>query len=356
MAARRYRIALYPGDGIGTDVTAEAARVLAGVSRRHGFFVDTTAVPWGCLWAREHGGHPVPADFLEHLRPFDAIFLGALGMPAMLPDHVTLAPLIRMRQEFRQYVCLRPAVLMPGTESPLADRKPGDVDMVIVRENSEGEYTGAGGCTHAGSPEEISVQVAVHTRRGVERILRYGFELARRRRQCLTMATKSNALNHSMVMWDRILDAVRGDYPDVQAGKVHIDALAMLFVRTPEAFDVVVASNLFGDILSDLAGALVGSLGLAPSANINPDRDCPSLFEPVHGSAPDIAGQGVANPIAAIRSAAMMLDFLGETDAAREIERAVADNLRHGSVRTPDLAGTATTVQVGNDILQRLSD
>lgn len=352
---RQYRVAVYPGDGIGIDVTAEALKAVRAAETRCGFRIETTAVPWGCAWAAQHGGHVAPADFLDTLRPFDAVFLGALGMPNAVPDHISLVPLIRMRQAFDQYVCLRPAKLIEGAVTPLAGKGPGDIDLVVVRENSEGEYTATGGSFRINTPDEVSVQTAVHTRKGVERILRYGFDLARQRRCHLTMATKSNALNYSMVMWDRILASVAGDYPDVVSEKVHIDALAMLFVRAPERFDVVVASNLFGDILSDLAGALVGSLGLAPSANLNPERIYPSLFEPVHGSAPDIAGKGIANPMAAIRSAGLMLDFLGEVEAATLVEAAVAAAVRDGRVLTPDLGGRATTAAVGDDVAARIA-
>jgi tartrate dehydrogenase/decarboxylase / D-malate dehydrogenase len=351
---RTYKIALYPGDGIGVDVSKEAVKALRAVEKRAEFSVEITEFDWGHrYWKRTR--RTVPEDFLDVLKGYDAVFLGAVGDPANLPDHVTLAPLIQMRQQFDQYACVRPARLLPGVTSPIAGAAPGDIDMVVVRENSEGEYVDAGGGLKSASCDEIAVQTAVHSRKGVERILRYGFDLARRRGKKLTMATKSNAMKHSMVMWDRILDELVPEYPDVSANKFHIDALTMHFVRCPERFDVVVASNLFGDILSDLGGAITGSLGLAPSANINPERTTPSLFEPVHGSAPDIAGKGIANPIAAIRSAAMMLDFLGEKDAAEMIERAVYSCLQDGKVRTPDLGGKSTTVEVGDDIAHRIA-
>lgn len=347
-------IALYPGDGIGIEVVAEAVKVLRVVEQRYSFELQMTEFPWGHRYWRETG-NVVPDDFLEILKPFDAIFLGAIGDPQHLPDHVTLAPLIKIRQTFDQFVCLRPARLLPGVSTPLANKHPGDIDMMVVRENSEGEYVDVGGMFKPLQDDEVSLQTAVHTRKGVERILRYSFELAQSRRKHLTMATKSNAFKYGMVMWDRVLTLVAADYPDVRFDKCHIDALSMNFVRQPEFYDVVVGSNLFGDILSDLGGAIVGSLGLAPSANIRPDRRYPSLFEPVHGSAPDIAGKGIANPIAAIRSAAMMLDFLGEATAAADIETAVNANLAAGKVRTPDLGGTSTTVEVGNDIASRVA-
>jgi tartrate dehydrogenase/decarboxylase / D-malate dehydrogenase len=259
-----------------------------------------------------------------------------------------------MRQAFEQYVGLRPAKLFPGVETPLANKRPGDIDLFLVRENSEGEYIKTGGKFKTGTADEISVQTAIHTRKGVTRILRYAFESARKRSGRLAMATKSNVLTYGMVMWDDIFECMCSEYPDVKAEKFHVDALVMHFVRTPERFDVVVASNLFGDILSDLAGALVGSLGLAASGCINPEHDYPSLFEPVHGSAPDIAGQGIANPLAAIRSAAMMLDFLGESAAAAKIERSIVDNLAEGGIKTPDLGGAFSTAQVGDDIVNRV--
>jgi tartrate dehydrogenase/decarboxylase/D-malate dehydrogenase len=350
---KTYKIALYPGDGIGIDVVAEAVKVLRSVEKRFGFCMEMTEFDWGHrYWQRT--GQVAPDDFLDTLRPFDAIFLGAIGDPAHLPDHITLVPLIKIRQSFDQYVCLRPAQLLPGVRTPLADRAPEDIDMLVVRENSEGEYVDAGGSYHAGHADEVSLQTAVHTRKGVERILRFSFELARKRRKHLTMATKSNAMKYGMVMWDSVLASVSRDYPDVQSDKCHIDALCMNFVLRPQRYDVVVGSNLFCDILSDLGGAIAGSLGLTPSANINPQRTYPSLFEPVHGSAPDIAGKNIANPVAAIRSAAMMLDFLGESAAAQCIETAVRDNLAAGTVRTPDLGGTNATVQVGDDIAARV--
>ena len=351
---KEYKIALYPGDGIGLDVVAEAVKVLRSVEACAGLRLHMTEFNWGHRYWRETG-QVAPDDYLETLKGFDAIFLGAVGDPRNLPDHITLVPLIKLRQSFDQYVCLRPAQLLPGVATPLANKQPKDIDILVVRENSEGEYVDIGGHLKTGQADEVSIQTAIHTRKGVERILRYSFEQARRRRKHLTMATKSNAFKYGMVMWDRVLAEVAPDYPDVRADKCHIDALSMNFVRCPELYDVVVGSNLFGDILSDLGGAIAGSLGLAPSANINPERTYPSLFEPVHGSAPDIAGKGIANPIAAIRSAAMMLDFLGEPQAVQCIEGAVAGNLADGKVRTPDLGGHNTTREVGDDIVARIA-
>ena len=345
-----HRIALYPGDGIGREVLVEAVRVLDKVASTDGFTLDMMEFPWGAHYYLEHG-IAAPEDYLERLREFDAIFLGAVGDPARIPDHITLEPLVRIRQNFDQYACVRPCRSFPGVPSLLAAKNP--IDMVVVRENSEGEYVVCGGRFKTHQPQESAIQTSVHTRQGIERILRYGFELARKRRQRLTMATKSNALRYGMVLWDEILEEVRGDYAEIECDRQHADALAMNFVRWPERFDVVVASNLFGDILSDLAGAITGGLGLAPSANIHPERGFPSMFEPVHGSAPDIVGQGIANPIAAILSAALMLDFLGQEASAERIRKAVESTLSCGS-RTPDLGGELGTRAMTDTILARL--
>ncbi|HAH86617.1 MAG TPA: 3-isopropylmalate dehydrogenase [Armatimonadetes bacterium] len=350
----KYTVAVYPGDGIGIEVTREAVKLLCAIERLYGKeMFNLTECDWGTVYW-ERTGSVVPNDYLNTLRQFDAVYLGALGNPAKIPDHISLKPLIEIRQSFDQYVCLRPATLLPGLSTPLAGKKPLDIDMMVVRENSEGEYAGVGGVLKCDTPDEIATEVSIHTRKGIERILRYGFELAAKRKKRLAMATKSNVIKFGMVLWDRVLSSVAPDYPDVQAEKCHIDALAMNFVRFPERYDVVVASNLFGDILSDIAGTVSGGLGLAPSANINPERKHPSLFEPVHGSAPDIAGRGVANPVAAIRSAAMMLDFLGEPQAAELVNSAVAACLEDGLVKTPDLGGTSTTQEMGDDIARRL--
>lgn len=347
------RIALYPGDGIGVDVTDAAVAVLrAAETSIGGFALEFERFDWGVDYHAEHG-KVAPEDLLEILRPFDAIFLGAVGFPEKLPDHETLVPLIKIRQGFDQYACVRPARTFPGVQSLLAGGK--DIDMVVVRENSEGEYVNNGGRFRVGRPEESAVQTALHTRAGVERILRHGFELARTRRNRLTMITKSNAQKFSFVMWDEILEEMRRDYPDVETDKQHVDAAAMNFVRRPEHFDVVVASNLFGDILSDLSGAITGSLGLNPSANLNPERDFPSLFEPVHGSAPDIAGKGIANPVAAVLSGAMMLEWLGEKDAAKAIRNSVEECLAVGE-STSDVGGALDTGEATAAIVRRLID
>jgi len=346
-----YRIALYPGDGIGVDVTDQAVRILETVaSQSDDLSLEFVRFDWGCDYYDKHGVI-APDDYLEQVRSFDAIFLGAVGFPTRLADHITLEPLIGMRQGFDLYACVRPAKLRPGVRSLLADPSP--IDMVVVRENSEGEYFPCGGRFRPGVQEELAVQTAVHTRRGVERILRFGFELARTRRKKLTMITKSNAMKFSMVMWDQILEQISPQYADVEIDRQHIDAACMNFVRRPASFDVVVASNLFGDILTDLSGAIVGSLGLNPSANLNPSREYPSLFEPVHGSAPDIVGKGIANPTGAILSAAMMLDWLGSSGQADVINAAVDRALADGAA-TPDIGGELTTTQMTDQVIERL--
>ena len=347
---KTYKIALYPGDGIGPEVVDQAVRVLDAVQARHQFRLDYVRLPWGFDYWREHG-RVVPENFLEVLRPFDAILLGAVGWPAKLPDHVTLAPLVKIRQTFEQYACIRPAKLLPGVKSVLVGKGTAEIDFVVLRENSEGEYVDSGSRYRQGQEDEIALQTAIHTRRGVERILRFGFEMARKRRKKLTMITKSNAQRFAYTLWDDLLELVRTDYPDVTADKLHCDAAAMDFVRRPERFDVVVASNLFGDLLTDLGGVIGGGLGLAPSTNTNPERKYPSMFEPVHGSAPDIAGQGIANPVAQVLSAAMMLEWLGEAAGAATIRRAVEQTLAAGK-HTPDLGGTLTTTQMGDALAQ----
>ncbi|HEV3025238.1 MAG TPA: isocitrate/isopropylmalate family dehydrogenase [Pirellulales bacterium] len=346
-----FRIAVYPGDGIGPEVIAEAVRVLEAVeSTQDAFHLELTELPWGCAFYHRTG-NVAPDDFLQVLRPFDAILLGAVGWPAELPDHVTLDPLVRIRQAFDQYACVRPARLLPGVPCVLANKGPRDVDLVVIRENSEGEYVNIGGRFHVGHPDESAVQTAVHTRRGVERILRFGFRMALERRRRLTMITKSNAQRFAYLLWDELLEGLRREYPSVEVDKQHADAAVMNFVRCPERFDVVVASNLFGDILTDLGGLISGGLGLAPSSNLCPERTAPSMFEPVHGSAPDIAGKGTANPIAAVLSAAMMLDWLGQPRAAGEIRVAVERVLSAGHT-TPDLGGRLSTSQLGDRLVE----
>jgi tartrate dehydrogenase/decarboxylase/D-malate dehydrogenase len=344
-----FRIAVYPGDGIGPEVIDETLRVLDAVAAAEGSFrLEYTRLPWGADYYHAHG-QLVPDDFLDVLRPFDAILLGAVGWPATIPDHLTLAPLVRIRQAFDQYACVRPARLYPGLRSYLADKGSEHIDMVVIRENSEGEYIDNGGRFRRGTPDEFAVQTALHTRKGIERILRYGFELARKRRRKLTMATKSNAQRYAYVLWDEVLEELAPQFADVESERQHCDAALMNMVRWPERFDVIVASNLFGDLLTDLGGLLGGGLGLAPSCNVNPERTYPSMFEPVHGSAPDIAGKGIANPIAAILSAAMMLDHLELPAAAARVRQAVERTLAAGH-KTPDLGGSLRTCEMGERI------
>jgi len=349
---KTHRIALYPGDGIGPEVTDGAVAVLSAAEKRAGSFrLDFGRFDWGMPHFDRHG-RVAPEDFLTTLGEFDAIFLGAVGWPARLPDHVTLAPLIRLRQAFDLYACVRPARTFAGVPGPLRRGEP--IDLVVVRENSEGEYVDNGGVLAVGTPGEVALQTAVHTRRGVERILRFAFELARTRRRRLAMITKSNAQRYAYVLWDRVLGEMAPQFADVAIEKLHIDAATLELVRRPQTFDVIVGSNLFGDILSDLTGGITGSLGLNPSANLNPERRFPSLFEPVHGSAPDIAGRGIANPTGAILSAAMMLEWLGEADAAVAVRLAVERALAEGHV-TPDAGGTLTTAGVTAAIVKHLA-
>jgi tartrate dehydrogenase/decarboxylase/D-malate dehydrogenase len=348
---RHHRIALLPGDGIGRDVIAEGVATLRRLAELRGDFrLDTREFPWGCGYFLEHG-RMMPADALRTLEEFDAIYLGAVGFPGV-PDHESLwGMLLPIRQGFDLYVNLRPIRLLPGIEGPLRGRGPADIDFVCVRENTEGEYAGIGGRVHRGTAEEVALQTSVFTRRAVERIIRYAFELARREgRRRVTSATKSNAQQYGPVLWDEVHAAVAAEYPEIATEKWHIDALAARFVTHPQTFDVVVASNLFGDILTDLGGALQGSLGIPPSANLHPDpatRRGPAMFEPVHGSAPDIAGRGIANPIGALWSGQLMLDYLGEGDAAAALLRAIEATVAAGRPRTPDLGGEATTGEVG---------
>ncbi|MFK0177029.1 tartrate dehydrogenase [Streptomyces xanthochromogenes] len=345
-----HHIALIPGDGIGAEVLPPAQQVLDAVGARHGFGFSYTSYDWSCeRYVRE--GAMMPEDGLDHLRTKDAILLGAVGHPGV-PDHVSLwGLLIPIRRSFRQYVNLRPIRVFEGVDSPLRAAAPGEVDFVVVRENVEGEYSEIGGRLNRGLPEEMAVQEAVFTRSGVTRVLDYAFELAARRDGRLTSATKSNGIVHTMPFWDELVAERGADHPQVTWDQEHIDALAAKFVLEPARFDVVVASNLFGDILSDLAAAVAGSIGIAPAANLNPERTFPSMFEPVHGSAPDIAGRGIANPIGAIWSAALLLDHLGRVEAARDVIDAIAAVLAKTDLRTPDLGGNATTTEFTEGLL-----
>jgi tartrate dehydrogenase/decarboxylase / D-malate dehydrogenase len=342
---RRHRIAVIPGDGVGREVTPAALEVLEAAGRAQEFALDVTEQPWGCDHFVETG-RMMPTDGIERLRSSDAIVLGAVGRPDV-PDHISLwGLLIPIRRGFNQYVNLRPVKLWPGIPSPLRDVGPDDVDMVIVRENVEGEYSEVGGRLHHGTADELAVQEAIFTRRGTDRVIAYACELAATRSGRICSATKSNGIIHTMPFWDERFAHATANHPELRAEQVLIDALAAAVVLHPARFDVIVASNLFGDILSDLAAAVAGSIGIAPSGNLNPEREHPSMFEPVHGSAPDIAGQGIADPIGAIWSGAMMLEHLGETDAALAVMTALTDLLASDGPRTPDLGGTATTAEV----------
>ncbi|HZK67520.1 MAG TPA: tartrate dehydrogenase, partial [Chloroflexota bacterium] len=321
---REYSIACIPGDGIGHEVIAAGRKVLdAAQETDGGFRLEYAEFPWSCEYYTRHG-EMMPKDGLKQLEDHQAVYLGAVGFPSV-PDHISLwGLLLPIRQGFQQYVNYRPVQLLPGVPCPLRDKGPEDVDFVCLRENTEGEYAGVGGRVHRGSEDEVAIQTGVFTRKGVERVVRYGFEIAMGRpRKELVSATKSNACQYSMVFWDEVVRDVAREYPEVKVSQMHVDALAAQFVLRPETLSVVVASNLFGDILTDLGGALQGSLGIPASANLNPERRYPSMFEPVHGSAPDIAGQGIANPIAAIWAGASMLEFLGEKEAAGRVMDAV---------------------------------
>jgi tartrate dehydrogenase/decarboxylase/D-malate dehydrogenase len=349
---KTFSIAVIAGDGIGKEVIPQGIRVLEAAAARFEVSLRWRHFDWSCeTYSRT--GRMMPDDGIEQLRGHDAIYLGAVGFPGV-PDHVSLwGLLLPIRRQFEQYVNLRPCRLLPGVQSPLSN--PGPIDIAIVRENTEGEYSTLGGRMFEGTPEELVLQESVFSKRGTDRVLRYAFELARlgtRRR--VTSATKSNGLLHSMPFWDERFAAIAAEYPDVATDQFHIDILTAHFVRQPSRFDVVVASNLFGDILSDLGAAVTGSIGLAASGNINPERKHPSMFEPVHGSAPDIAGRNIANPLAAILSGAMMLDHLGCADAALAVETAVSRVLAAGEVRTPDLGGSASCSDVGDAVLRNL--
>ena len=351
---RTFHIAVIPGDGIGKEVVPEGMRVLDAAAKHFGFHFSWQCLDWSCETYIKTG-RMMPPDGIEQLRSFDAIFLGAVGHPDV-PDHVSLwGLLIPIRRSFRQYVNLRPVRLFEGIESPLKNWKPGQIEFCIVRENNEGEYSNIGGRLYEGTDEEMAVQQTVFTRRGVNRVLRYAFELALKRNKHLTSATKSNGIIHTMPFWDECFRVMAAEYPAVRTDQFHIDILTAHFVRHPDWFDVVVGSNLFGDILSDLGPAVVGSIGIAPSANLNPEKEFPSMFEPVHGSAPDIAGKGIANPVGQIWSGAMMLRHLGESKAADAVEAAIADVLAQGNVRTPDIGGTASSEELGAAIASHVN-
>ncbi|MCC7421227.1 MAG: tartrate dehydrogenase [Planctomycetaceae bacterium] len=359
--SRTFRIAVVGGDGIGPEVTEAAIRAVDAAASRSNARFEWNHFPWGTDWYFEHG-RMAPADYLDQLAPFDAILLGAVGHPKV-QDHITLnGLLLPIRRRFDQCVCLRPAYLYPGVNSPLSGKAPGSIDMLIFRENVEGEYANVGGRVYQAKIDEVAVQTSVFTRRGCERIIRAAFEATKQPRRSkaagprkVTSVTKSNAQGYGMVLWDEVFADVAKDYPHIETDSLLVDRAVMEFVRRPETFDVVVASNLFGDILTDLSAIVVGSMGLAASGNIDPTRKSLSMFEPVHGSAPDITGQGIANPLAAVLSAAMMLEHLEVPEAAAALHSAVATLLASDGPRTPDLGGTGTTTQVADAIVHLIA-
>ena len=354
MTTNAYNIAVIAGDGIGNEVMPEAIKVLEAVGRKYDLSFKFDEKDWSC--ERFHKtGMMMPDDGLVSIRKHDAILLGAVGFPGV-PDHISLwGLLIPIRRDFQQYVALRPVRLFEGMPCPLVGREPGDIDFFIVRENNEGEYSEIGGRMYKGTDNEVAIQQSIFTRIGTDRIMRYAFELAiNREKKHVTSATKSNGIIHSMPYWDERFEEISNEYPSIATDKFHIDILTAHFVRNPHWFDVVVGSNLFGDILSDLGPAITGTIGIAPGANINPEKDYPSMFEPVHGSAPDIAGQGICNPIGEIWSAAMMLDHLGQKVAADDILKAIEDVIRDSDVKTPDMGGNASTQELGNAVVAAL--
>ena len=350
MTTKIYNIAVIPGDGIGKEVMPEAIRVLEAAGGKYDFSCTWDEKDWSC--ERFHkSGSMMPEEGLDSIKNHNAIILGAVGFPGVA-DHISLwGLLIPIRREFQQYVNLRPVRLLDGVPCPLAGRNPGDIDFWVVRENNEGEYSEIGGRMYQGTSEELSVQQSIFSRRGTDRIMRYAFELAKKKgKRLVTSATKSNGIVHTMPYWDERFEVIRADYPDIDTDKYHIDILCAHFVLNPNKFGVVVGSNLFGDILSDLGPAVTGTIGIAPSANLNPEGDFPSCFEPVHGSAPDIAGKSIANPIGQIWSAAMMLENLGQTKAAESIIKAIETVLKYSDVKTPDMGGNATTSELGRAV------
>ena len=352
---KTYKIAVIAGDGVGPEVLAEGIKVLNKVAELDGTFAfEFTHFPWGCEYYLETG-KMMDDDGIEQLKKFDAIYLGAVGAPGV-PDHISLWDLLlRIRHDFDEYINVRPVKLLDGAPCPLAGCKKGDIDMIVIRENSEGEYAGAGAWLYKAQPNEVVLQSGVFSRKGTERVIRYAYELARREGKSLTSISKGNALNYSMVFWDQIFAEVGKEYPDVKTYSLLLDAASMFFVKNPKRFEVVVTSNLFGDILTDLGAAISGGMGLAAGANLNPERKFPSMFEPIHGSAPDIAGQKKANPLASVWSASQMLDFFGHEDWGAKLIDVIETVMREAKVLTPDMGGTAHTDEVGDEVVRVLS-
>ena len=351
---KHFNIAVIAGDGIGPEVIAEGKKVFSGIAKMDGgFSVSFEDFPWGCEYYLKTG-EMMPADGLDTLKNFDAVYLGAVGYPGV-PDHVSLGGLLlQIRRGFDEYINLRPVRLLKGAPCPLADVSTDDINMIVVRENSEGEYANVGAHLYAGTDREMALQTGVFSRHGCERVIRYAYELARREKRSLTSISKGNALRYSMVFWDEIFVEIGREYPDVETHSLLVDAASMFFVKDPKRFEIVVTSNLFGDILTDLGAAIAGGMGLAAGANLNPERKYPSMFEPIHGSAPDIAGQGIANPLASIWSISQMLDFLGEQEWADRVLAAIETLLVERRTLTPDLGGTAKTSEIGSAILEIL--
>jgi len=350
----KHKIAVIAGDGIGPDVIAEGIKVLNAAAKKSGEFeFEFTEFPWGCNYYLKNG-RMMSEDGIEQLKKFDAIFLGAVGMPGV-PDHVSLWDLLLViRKSFDQYINLRPVKLLKGAPCPLKDVKPEEINMTFVRENTEGEYAGSGAWLYKDKPNETVIQNGVFSRVGCERVIRYAFELAKKEGKSLTSISKGNALNYSMVFWDQIFAEVAKEYPEVQTRKLLVDAASMFMVKDPKRFEIVVTSNLFGDILTDLGAAIAGGMGLAAGANLNPERKFPSMFEPIHGSAPDIAGKGIADPLATVWSAAQMLEFFGHKDEADRVIDIIEEILVEKKVLTPDLGGTATTWEVGDEVVRKI--
>ena len=348
-----HRIAAIPGDGIGKEVLPEAISAVEKAGSKFGASFKWENFDWSCeVYSKT--GYMMPKDGIDLLKPFDSIFLGAVGFPGV-PDHISLwGLLIPIRRAFQQYVNVRPIKLLPGVTTPLSDRNPEDIDFIIVRENNEGEYSEMGGRIYEGTDQEMVIQESVFSRFGVDRALHYAFKIAQKRGKTLTSATKSNGIIHTMPYWDERFDEIKKSYPDIETNQFHIDILSAHFVQHPDWFDVVVGSNLFGDILSDLGPAVAGGMGLAPAGNINPDKNFPSMFEPVHGSAPDIAGKGIANPIAQIWTGAMMLEHLGLYESAESLENAIVKVLSSGEIKTQDLGGKASTSEMGKAIIDAI--